>query len=92
VIPCEIDNNWPTGYKFRLMTSGGARAVSQTFRSAATRCGSPPASRGLHAAGMDGVGARSLDESKVSPSCSTGNTILAKMRETLNEALDKLYA
>jgi len=93
VIPCEIDNNGPTGYKFRLMTSGGARAVSADIpiRRYEMRIAAGLGA-GFMLAGMDGVGARSLDESKVSTFLLTGNTILAKMRETLNEALDKLYA
>jgi hypothetical protein len=89
VIPAETASDGkPTGFKFRLMTSGGSRAVNMGDVIKRLR-GQISVALGaaFMYAGMDGVGARSLDESKQDVFRLVGASILQAMKEVFDVAI-----
>lgn len=86
VIPAELDPDGnPTQFRFRLMASGGSRQVNTSDVIRRIR---GEMSVGLGAAfmyaGMDGVGAKSLDESKTDAFRLQGDSLLGSLSETIN--------
>ncbi len=86
VIPAELDPDGnPTQFRFRLMASGGSRQVNTSDVIRRIR---GEMSVGLGAAfmyaGMDGVGAKSLDESKTDAFRLQGDSLLGALSETIN--------
>lgn len=84
VFPAPKDRDGDTGFDIKLMASGGARQSSAdtAIKRYETRI-LAALGAGFMLTGMDGIGARSLDESKVSTFLLCGNAIMGQIQEWL---------